>query len=435
MKTHVKSHRIIQVASLALLVGIIWEGAGADFIAGGMAPAQSLPQANPLLRLVTKGTERPFTLSDRQKASPLTEIRVRLFSLKKVRFIGIISEGGITVSGKAIKGKANFSVQNGKIQVTSGKKVIAQGNMFVIKSAKKGLMRLSISPDRHRKTRGEVRLTLYKGTILVTNQLRLDEYLPGIVEPELGSLQVSPEAMKAQMIAGRSYLLSIRERHRKEGYEFCDGPHCQVFGGVVTDQPILTQAAKETQGMYLSYKGRPAAAFYHHSCGGATAASHDVWPGRPIPYLTRVKDGDPMYCRKDSKATWIFTRSLDTLEGVFKKLRWISPKDKLKNISVLRTDAYGRALSILIQSRDQRTVVEAGAFRRGVNRFYKQEILMSTMFTITHEPTTYVFKGKGWGHGVGLCQAGAMTMARQGKTYQQILQHYYPGTDISRISK
>jgi len=433
MEIRTKPHRVIQLACLTLLVAIIWEGAGADLTNSAMNFGMG-PKANPLLRMVTRGTERPLTLSDRKRATPLTEIRVRLFSLKNVKFLGVFSDKGLTISGKRFNGRVQFSVQKGKIQLTHRGRVISRSSTFTIKPHKNSLMQLNIPPDKRRQTRGQLRLTLYKGHMILVNQLLLDDYLPGIVEPELGSLQVSPEAMKAQMIAGRSYLLSLRERHNREGYEFCDAPHCQAFAGVVTDEPILTQAARETQGVYLTYKGKPAAAFYHHSCGGATTAAHDVWPGRPMPYLTRVKDGTPTYCRNDTKASWVFTRSPETLEGIFKKLRWIPRKDHLTNVSVLRTDAHGRAMSILVQSRNNRTIIEAGAFRRGLNRFYKKELIYSTMITITQEPGNYVFKGKGWGHGVGLCQAGAMSMAKKGKTHKQILKHYYPGTHLSKLT-
>ncbi len=434
MKNLHRTHRWLQAVVLTLLVGIIWEGAGADLAFQNAAVGTFLPKSNPLLRLPGFDLERPLTLGDRRRATPLTEVRIRLFTSRKIRFLTVDSPSGLIISGKRLQRKAKFSVYQGKIQLADGSRVIARSTSFTIRPQRQGLLMASLGTPQSRSTRGEMRLTLYKGQILVINQLRLEDYLPGIVEPELGSLNVGAEAMKSQMIAGRSYLLSLRERHRREGYEFCDSPHCQAFTGIPKDSPRLTQAAKETSGLYLTYKGKTVTAFYHHSCGGTTASYSDIWPGGPRRYLTRVKDGEPAYCRHDRKASWVFKRSPQALEGAFKRLGWIRPSQSISEVKVLRTDPHGRALSVLLTTKDQRIVLDAGAFRRGLNRFFGQELIYSTAFTLTREPATYIFKGRGWGHGVGLCQMGAMEMARQGKTYQQILMHYYPGTHLAKLS-
>lgn len=434
MSLPTKTHRWIQLGGFGLLLLLILKGAGADLTRAGYGTGLA-PLTNPLIQPSEGLIQRTTPIGLLQMTTPLKEVRVRLFSQKKVRFLSISSPRGIRVNGHRLEGKTTFSVQNGKIHVSHKGRLVRKGGLMRI-TATRGTdpLMIRLSSKLNRVTRGSIRLTLYKGQILITNQLPLEEYLPGIVESELGSLSVSPEAMKAQMVAGRSYLLAMRRRHQREGYEFCDAPHCQMFTGVVSGQPALESAAESTRGLYLTYNDRPAIAFYHHNCGGATASVQDVWPGRAHPYLTRIKDGQPAWCRKDRYASWVFSPTHDRLQGAFRSLGWIKQREKLQGLSVTQKDSHGRALRVQLHTSTSHTTLEAGAFRRGVNRFFGTEVLRSTRFSVHPESNLFVFQGKGWGHGVGLCQAGAIEMARSGYDFREILAHYYPGTKIERLS-
>ena len=240
--------------------------------------------------------------------------------------------------------------------------------------------------------------------------------------------------MKAQLIAARSYILAVRDRHPGEDYDFCDSAHCQMYTGHLRFPLKFRNAAAACRGLYLRYKNAPAAAFFHHSCGGSTAAIEDVWPGGAVPYLRRVqKDSDQEYL--GGKGTlWHFSIDRKAFMKLLVQEGWLGKHDALERLKVIRMDGSGRAQQILIEGNSQRWV-KASVFRNAVNRRFHSEVLPSMLFQISSSGSLIRFEGRGWGHGVGLCQAGAMLMAREGKTYRQILQHYYPGTTIARLPR
>src|SRR5687767_13880759 len=130
MKNLHKPHRWAQAFGLAVLIALIWEGAGADLTRGGMG---LIPQSNPLFRVPGLRLDRPQTLSDRQRATSLTEARIRLFSQRKVSVLAIQSDSGILVSGRRFQGKVNFSVNKGKILLAHRGKIISRSSTFVIR--------------------------------------------------------------------------------------------------------------------------------------------------------------------------------------------------------------------------------------------------------------------------------------------------------------
>jgi stage II sporulation protein D len=222
-------------------------------------------------------------------------------------------------------------------------------------------------------------------------------------------------------------------RHNHSGYEFCDGPHCQVFKSIPHDGDVaLEQALASVRGVYLSYHGRPIAAFYHHSCGGVTSRVEDVWPMAPEPYLVAVPESPNSSCRLGDSSKWSFAQSRKSLASCFRKAKWLNAQEALDTIKVVRNDPSGRAKVIMIQG-NRTLLIPVGKLRNVINQYYGTEVLRSAMFTITRVNDQFVFKGRGWGHGVGLCQEGAMWMARHGKTYQEILNHYFPQTKFSHL--
>jgi stage II sporulation protein D len=255
------------------------------------------------------------------------------------------------------------------------------------------------------------------------------------VEPELGSANLPEEVMKAQLVASRSYLLAVHDRHPGKVYDFCDSPHCQVFRGVPANTSALQHASEACRREYLTFRGKPAAAFFHHSCGGMTASIEDVWPGAKIPYLQRVQDGpaNRAYCRKGMLAFWAVKKDIAWMKKALVRAKLMKQEETLEKLEVVRMDKSGRAHEILIEGTRQHWV-SAAAVRVAINRQADKEIVYSLMFKVSRQGSLFVIKGRGWGHGVGLCQEGAIEMAREGKTYREILNHYYPGTKIDQLN-
>jgi stage II sporulation protein D len=360
------------------------------------------------------------------------QVRLRLFSSSVVRtlFMSAPASDGLHLGSDVFHRTVVVTIAGGQVHLQMGHKVIL-GSSLILSTTKGKNIWLRPVGRKAMATSGQIRLTVHKGTLEIVNVLELEDYLMGIVEPELGSLTGPEEAMKAQIIAARSYILAVRDRHPGDDFDFCDSDHCQMYTGMVHFPQKFITAAATTRGLYLRYKNAPAAAFFHHSCGGMTEAIEDVWPGTPVAYLKRVKDSDQEYLGNRG-TLWHFAVDRKSFLKLLVQQNWVGPHDALENLKVIRTDASGRAQQILIQGNQQRWI-KAAVFRNAVNHYFRSEVLSSLLFQISITPSQVRFEGRGWGHGVGLCQAGAMGMARQGKTYDQILQHYYSGTTLARL--
>ena len=287
----------------------------------------------------------------------------------------------------------------------------------------------------HRRIEGVLTVSVRPNSLQVINRMPTEVYILGVIEPELGSLNFPVDSLRAQIIACRTYTMAMRGRHASQGYDFCDGPHCQTFRGIDRIQPSLVVANAAVHGQYLSYGGRPIPAFYHDNCGGMTAAADQVWPMASRPYLKAVKDGnaEDVYCRYAPRARWTFQADYPSLRKILIREGLLARRKPLYNIRIVRTDVSGRAQVIGLYSDRQLIRLPANSFRRLLNRSYGSEVLPSTLFTVSREGQRFIVAGRGWGHGVGLCQWGAIEMAREGKNYRQILQHYFPGTTLEEI--
>jgi stage II sporulation protein D len=236
-------------------------------------------------------------------------------------------------------------------------------------------------------------------------------------------------------VVARSYVLSMRKgRHNGQGFEFCDQPHCQVFHGIARaeDYPGLAKRIRETRGEIITYQRRPIPAFYHHNCGGMTSAIEDVWPAPGRPYLKAVVEPAEGVCRKDPRAAWKTRLSKKRISQCFRDAGVLKRKETVDQIKISLIDASGRARSLDLIGKEKHTIT-VGRFRNLINREYKTEVLKSALFTMSSDGDSFVVQGRGWGHGVGFCQEGAKWMAQHGKTYQDILQHYFPHTTLQKI--
>jgi stage II sporulation protein D len=262
---------------------------------------------------------------------------------------------------------------------------------------------------------GKVKVYIFPGSLMILNIVDIEAYLPGAVRAEAG--RKGPlEYFRTQAIIARTYVYRHLNRHILDGYNMCDDVHCQVYSGLITEQPII-EACKSTAGMVLvdSDTALIISAF-HANCGGETASSRDVWV-MAEPYLIAVKD---TFCTKYKPTLWQRKITL----GDWKKFlisKGITVKDTLSMIPVTsgKTVRVHDYLILGIQ-------VPASEIR---NYFS----LKSTFFTITKDDSNIIFTGRGYGHGVGLCQDGAMAMALEGMSYKDITRFYYPGTFITSI--
>jgi len=289
----------------------------------------------------------------------------------------------------------------------------------------------------NKKYRGNFRVQMNSGKIWVINAVDLEDYLKGVVPCEIGRIsQTLFEAAKAQAVAARTYAWSHLNQYEHIGFDLYATIRDQVYDGVSCESELTNLAVDQTKGQILTYKNSPVDAKYHSTCGGRTADFNDAWPGNPPPYLKSVKCA---YCSKSPHFEWQKELSKDIFfEKVRNKLASIGtkiPADELiKNIKLIKNRKSKRVLKlVIITEKNEYTI--PGYHIRTVFGDNKDPggLLKSDYITLKAKGDKVIIEGKGWGHGVGMCQFGAIEMARQGKDYKRILYHYYSGTRIKTI--
>ncbi|HKV24644.1 MAG TPA: SpoIID/LytB domain-containing protein [Candidatus Acidoferrum sp.] len=266
------------------------------------------------------------------------------------------------------------------------------------------------------------------GHLLVTVTLPLEEYVASVLMAESGDFQ-NAESRKAMAVVARTYAMRFMGQHAKDGFDFCDTTHCQVFGWRGISSAIRT-AVNATQGEVLRYEGKLAETFYHQNCGGKTAAAQEAWPSVHEPYLK--SQADP-YCVARGVLLWESTIRVQELDRAM-RAEGLKTPEGWRAIEISTRSESGRAQRLrLAGGVGGNVLVSASSFRFAVDRELGWQKIRSDLFDVRNAGGEIVFSGKGAGHGVGLCQAGAEEMARQGKSYREILSFYYPGTQIGSL--
>ncbi len=258
--------------------------------------------------------------------------------------------------------------------------------------------------------------------LIVVNAINLESYVAGLVNAEMPH-NWPIEALEAQAVVARTYALWQKDRHLDQYYDMENGVMDQVYKGVDSENNRGWAAVNATRGQIITYDGKPILAMYHSICGGETENSEDAI-GYKYPYLRAVTCN---FCRFAPHYFWKYTLGFRTLA-----YRMIA-----KGYNLSEVDGF----SILKRSRTQRVMTARvvtnkglidldGVTLRGIIGFDR---LRSTLFWIKVSGNTIFFHGRGFGHGVGMCQWGAYGMAKKGSTYRQIIHYYYQHVHIERL--
>jgi stage II sporulation protein D len=251
--------------------------------------------------------------------------------------------------------------------------------------------------------------------LLIINQLDEHFYLSGVVEAETGCA-ARPEFFKTQTILSRTYLYAHFNRHAKNGFNLCDGVHCQAYNGLLTRCRRIRTAVEETEGtIVIDENKRPITPSFHANCGGQTCHSENVWREK-LPYLRSIKDE---YCRYQQGARWQKRIALSEWRDYMSKngIRANNPK-QFEFAQPLRKKYY-----------------EANGKKIELTKIRQRFGLRSAFFDVRIAGSDVMLEGKGYGHGVGMCQEGAIQMAEKGLTCENILQHYYRHTSIINFNQ
>ena len=278
----------------------------------------------------------------------------------------------------------------------------------------------------------ELRIRLANGRV---SRLAVDEYVSGSVAAEaaLGGLDAATAKAVAevQAIVARTYAFANRRRHAHDGFDLCATTHCQVYQPLsswpTSIAKLAADATQATSGMVITHAARPINAVYHADCGGHTSDAATIWRGESPPYLQGMPD---TFCVKDGAAPWRSEVSMSDLRRALNRNDATSVGRRLENLEITEQDAAGRAVHVTL--RGARTVTVRGEqLRNVVNANLGPRTIKSTRFTVLREGRKVYFEGRGFGHGVGLCQTGTMARARSGHAPRDIIAHYYPGTVVA----
>ena len=273
-------------------------------------------------------------------------------------------------------------------------------------------------------------IELRDGRLLVTLTMPLEEYVAHVLTAESGGF-ANLEAQEAMAVVARTYATRFLGQHAKDGFDFCDTTHCQVFGRKNASNGVQA-AVSATRGEVLDYDGKPAETYYHQNCGGRTAAAQEVWPGVTQPYLSAHTDP---YCGVGGTMLWETTLRVAEIDRALRGSGLTIPKG-WQSLEIIERGESGRAQRVrLAGGAGGNAFVSGSTFRFAVNRELGWDKIRSTLFDVRTAGDGIAFSGRGSGHGVGLCQAGAEEMARQGKSYREILSFYYPGTQIASTNE
>ncbi len=280
-------------------------------------------------------------------------------------------------------------------------------------------------------------------SVYLINKILVETYLSGVVPAEIpATKQDEFEAIKAQAICARTYALNSLESNRDSFYDVQATIDDQVYDGFDRHTALADQAIEETRGVIITYNGQPATVYYHSTCGGRLESAANVWPGAPIAYLEGGVDAvsDIYSCSVSPYFRWLQIRSFSELDSLFelqyqRGLLKYSVEDTLKinlDLRVVRRNSTGRVSELQITYAD--TTVTLSGYQ--IRHFFKDKngrSLPSNLFYLTQpDDSTLTIHGGGFGHGVGMCQFGALFMARRGFMHYHIINKYFPGTKLIR---
>jgi len=354
-----------------------------------------------------------------------------------IRRIALQTQSQVSVKGNSI----SLTVGNNKfvtsdsllIRIPAGETFLYDGNTY----------------------RGNLVFHSDEKSLLVVNHVDLESYLQSVIPTEIGQGRKKQdlESVKVQAIAARTFTYGkLLSKKATDGhYDLLPTVMDQAYFGVKSENTTYREAIAATNGMVGVYDSTLIQALYHSTCGGLTENSESVWGGKKIAYLRSVYCGDDTtsFCRASPFFDW--ERKVDMKKHntfFFKQIGKYVEKDpahpifkdkSISRIEISGRDSSGRVLGLRIGNRSGTEVLAQGDYVRWLFPDSTGKILSSVWFDLeltrsdSGEITTVLFKGRGYGHGLGICQWGAVGMSRRGYTYDQIFRFYYRGARIVKL--
>jgi stage II sporulation protein D len=251
------------------------------------------------------------------------------------------------------------------------------------------------------------------------------------------------EAVKAQAVAARTYTYRKMMERDNESYDLMATVADQVYGGAGAEDTGSDRAVDDTRGLVLTWENEPIVAYYHSTCGGSTASPEDVWGKQAAPYLRvssdRRPDGTP-WCSASTYATWTVSWKTERLTALLQRYAADAAcegtyQGRVKKLRVDGRFACGRVKRLVVEASGGTSAYCGDRTRFALRRDQSgNPILPSARFDVASQGSTEVkLSGSGYGHGVGMCQMGALGRATDGQTFAAILSAYYPGAVLMEV--
>lgn len=264
---------------------------------------------------------------------------------------------------------------------------------------------------------GSLRIAGNNGALKLVNKVPMEQYVDDVLRAEVGK-DHPLELYKVQAVVSRTYVLDNLNKHKAEFFNLCDEVHCQVYAGKYKPNNLIDSAVAVTRGEIITYDGKPITAAFFANCGGQTVNSEDVW-NHALPYLRSVTD---TFCTRSPGAYWEKCIKLDD---------WSNYLEKKLGFSIKQSDTLYFTYN---QSNRMLYFIDKKGKKLPLKEMRTDLKLRSTYFSVYRMGTDIVLCGKGYGHGVGMCQEGASNMAKRGFGYKDIINYYYKGVTIVPIS-
>ncbi len=281
---------------------------------------------------------------------------------------------------------------------------------------------------------GVVRVQVSDGGTNAIQRVALEDYVEATIlsefAPASGDSAVVERMFEVQAVISRTYAVAHLSRHAPDGYDLCSTTHCQLFqpGRLLTSRwaAAAAGAVARTRGQVLWFDDAPADALFHADCGGRTSRASAVWGGPEQSYLVSLPDDGPA---TNAHATWRYDATMADVRAALNTDSRTQVGNRLDGMTVLDRDEAGRAERVALHAGRDR-IVSGEVLREVLSHALGARTIKSTWFDVRRNRDRLYFEGRGFGHGVGLCQAGALARIRAGGAVPAVLQHYYPGTRL-----
>jgi stage II sporulation protein D len=377
-------------------------------------------------------------------AEPET-VRVDVLSRHRPRLLEIRAAGQAGLVGRLLAedGQAS-SLEAGRLGVRcdgraplevklSSRQEVFRGAALELEGAAGGLEVRGQGFER-RRFPGALSVRGMEGLCRVTAVVPLESYVEAVACQEIGAAGAGLEALRAQAVVARTYARLHRGKHAGAGADFCDLTHCQVYPGEGACTPPQQDGLHAVRGLVLLHEGRLAEVAYASTCGGHTARAGEVWgPASERPWLRGVPDRTPrgeIACRDSPHGGWrLEVARAEGCAALLEKLPELGSADC--RLARVEAGTGGWVRRVRLEAAATREL-DGDAFRLLMARHFGWNAFKSGRFTFEARGSRWIFRGQGLGHGVGLCQRGAMGLERDGLGWRAILAHYFPGLEIGR---